>query len=100
MITLAGQLHASRVGVSLLTNVGLSEFIARDEDDCVRIATCLASDAARLAELRATLRGKMKTSPLMDAPHFAGKIEEAYRGMWRAWWRGLRRRRGSAGRLR
>ncbi len=85
VITLAGKTHASRVGVSLLTNSGLPELIAHTESDYVRIATSLANDAARLSELRATLRGKMKASPLMDAPHFALKIEEAFREMWRAW---------------
>jgi predicted O-linked N-acetylglucosamine transferase (SPINDLY family) len=39
----------------------------------------------RLAEWRSTLRERMETSPLMDAPRFARQIESAYRGMWREW---------------
>ena len=41
-----------------------------------------------LAELRATLRTRMKNSALMDAPRFARNVEDAYRSMWRAWCHG------------
>jgi len=85
VVTLAGQAHASRVGVSLLTNVGLPELVAYSGDEYVKIASELAADLPRLALLRATLRGKMERSMLMDAPHFARQIETAYRDMWRAW---------------
>jgi sugar/nucleoside kinase (ribokinase family) len=42
-----------------------------------------ANDLPRLAELRRTLRTRMETSVLMDAPRFARNIETAYRAMWR-----------------
>ena len=85
VITLAGRTHAARVGVSLLSNAGLPELIAANADDYIRIAVQLAADTARLAELRATMRGRMAASPLMDAPRFARNVEHAYREMWRAW---------------
>ena len=85
VIALAGPVHASRVGVSLLTNVGLPELIANDADDYVRTAVQLAADTTHLAELRATLRGRMASSPLMDAPRFTRNVELAYREMWRKW---------------
>ena len=85
VVTLAGRTHAARVGVSLLTNVGLPELIAANTDDYIRIAASLATDLPRLSEWRATLREKMKASPLMDAPRFARNVEHAYREMWRAW---------------
>jgi predicted O-linked N-acetylglucosamine transferase (SPINDLY family) len=73
------------VGTSLLGNVGLPELIARTPEQYVRIAADLAGHLPRLAELRRTLRGRMKQSPLMDAPRFARDIEAAYRQMWRNW---------------
>ena len=85
VVTLAGQAHASRVGVSLLTNAGLPELIAADADNYIRIASRLAADVSRLAALRAGLRGRMAASPLVDAPRFARNVEHAYREMWRAW---------------
>jgi tetratricopeptide (TPR) repeat protein len=32
-----------------------------------------------------TLRKRMQTSPLMDAPRFARNIEAAYRSLWHSW---------------
>ena len=83
VITLAGNTHASRVGVSLLSNVGLGELIAHSGSDYVGTATSLAADLPRLAQLRATLRARMQTSVLTDAPRFARNIEAAFRQMWR-----------------
>jgi len=76
---------ASRAGLSLLSSIGLAEFAASSEDDYVRLATELAADLPRLADLRATLRPRMRASPLMDAPRFARNIEAAYRAMWQRW---------------
>lgn len=85
VITLAGQTHVSRVGASLLASLGLSELVATNSDDYVKLAIQLAADRERLISLRQNLRDRMKQSPLMDAPAFAKNIESAYRQMWRAW---------------
>ena len=85
VVSLAGRTAVSRAGLSLLTNVGLPEWVASSEDDYIRIATQQAQDLPRLAELRATLRPRMQASPLMDAPRFARNIETAYRTMRQAW---------------
>jgi predicted O-linked N-acetylglucosamine transferase (SPINDLY family) len=85
VVTLAGNVHLSRVGASLLSSVGLPDLIARDEDQYVAIATQLARDIPRLADLRGSLREQMKASPLMDAPRFARNVESAYRDVWRRW---------------
>ncbi len=44
VVTLAGKTHVSRVGVSLLTNVGLPELVAHSKEEYVRIAVELARD--------------------------------------------------------
>ena len=85
VVTLAGRTHASRVGVSLLKNVGLPELIAGSEDEYISIATKLAADTARLAELRAIMRDRLRGSVLMDGVRFARNVEDAYRKMWRVW---------------
>jgi predicted O-linked N-acetylglucosamine transferase (SPINDLY family) len=85
VVSLAGNPPVSRAGLSILNNLGLPELVAFSEDDYIRIATDLARDSARLAELRRTLRPRMATSVLMDAPSFARNIESAYRAMWRQW---------------
>lgn len=85
VVTLAGAAHVSRVGVSLLTAVGLPDLVASNSEEYIEIAARLAGDKEHLAELRATLRQRMQASPLMDAPRFARNMEAAYRTMWRKW---------------
>jgi len=83
--TLAGKTHMSRVGVSLLSNVGLPELIGQTPEQYVQIAVKLAGDLPKLGELRKLLRQRMENSPLLDAKSFARDIESAYRDMWRKW---------------
>jgi predicted O-linked N-acetylglucosamine transferase (SPINDLY family) len=88
VITLAGYNHASRVGVSLLTRVGLAEFVARTPDEYVELAVGLARQPQRIAGLHATLRERLLASPLCDGPRFMRSFEYALRGMWCNWCRG------------
>jgi protein O-GlcNAc transferase len=85
VIALVGKTAVGRGGLSILSNIGLPELVARSEAEYARIAIDLAGDLPRLGNLRSTLRQRMEQSPLMDAPRFARNIEAAYRRMWRAW---------------
>ena len=85
VVSLAGQRAVGRGGLSILSNVGLPDLVARDADQYLRIALDLAGDLPRLRELRASLRDRMRNSPLMDAPRFARNVEAAYRLMWQRW---------------
>jgi predicted O-linked N-acetylglucosamine transferase (SPINDLY family) len=85
IITLVGKTVVGRAGLSQLTNLGLTELIAKTPEQYLSIAAELARDLPRLAELRRTLRSRMQDSPLMDAPRFARNIEAAYRQMWQKW---------------
>ena len=79
VVTLAGRSHASRVGASILSVVGLPELVARSEEEFVAIAVGLAADAGRRNVLRATLHEQMARSPLCDAPGYARRFVEAVR---------------------
>ena len=85
VVSVAGERPVSRGGLSILTNLGLSQLVADSVDEYVRIASELGRDLPRLSDLRATLRRRMETSVLMDAPRFARNIERAYRAMWQQW---------------
>ena len=85
VVTLGGPTVAGRAGLCQLLNLGLPELIATSPAHYVRIVAELARDVPRLSDLRATLRERMRASPLMDAPRFARNIEAAYREMWRRW---------------
>jgi hypothetical protein len=84
-VTLVGDRHVSRVGLSLLTSVGLHEFAATSAEQFAEIAGNVARDLDRLAELRRTMRDRMRCSPLMDVGAFCRDVEDAYRTMWRDW---------------
>lgn len=85
VITLAGETIASRQSASMLMNLGLPELIAENAAQYVNMATQLARDLPRLSGLRAGLRQRFATSPLMDYAGFARGLELAYRNMWLRW---------------
>ena len=62
VVTLVGKTVVGRAGLSQLNNLGLTELIARTPEEYVRIASELAGDLPRLAELRRTLRPRMEAS--------------------------------------
>jgi protein O-GlcNAc transferase len=82
VITLAGDTHASRVGVSLLSTIGMKGLIAHTPEEYVEIAVALARDTKRLQSLRKGLRDKMAHSPLLDADRFTANLETCYHTMW------------------
>jgi protein O-GlcNAc transferase len=85
VITLSGVSHASRVGVSILSNIGLGALIAKTKEEYLAIVMNLAGDPKRLSELRESLRGMMIRSPLTNAKRFVLALENSYRSMWLKW---------------
>ena len=88
VVALAGDRHASRVGVSILNAAGLPELVASTSDAYIAIAQGLASDLGSLAALRASLRGRLASSALLDARRLTHALEAAYRSAWRSWCNG------------
>jgi len=85
VVSLIGQTAIGRGGLSQLTNLGLTDLVADTPDRFVQIAAELAGDLPRLSQLRAGLRERMQSSPLMDGKRFARNMEVAFRDMWRRW---------------
>jgi predicted O-linked N-acetylglucosamine transferase (SPINDLY family) len=85
IVTLAGDAFVSRRGVSHLANAGLAELIARTPEEYVGIAVRLARDPDRRAELRGSLRQRMREGPLANGQRYTAHLEQAYRRVWRAW---------------
>jgi predicted O-linked N-acetylglucosamine transferase (SPINDLY family) len=77
VITLAGESHVSRVGVSLLRAVGLTECVAQSTEEFVRMAVRLAADRKALATLRAGLRERLLSGPLGQTTAFTRNWESA-----------------------
>jgi protein O-GlcNAc transferase len=88
VISLVGTCHASRTGLSILSQVGLEFFAASTPDEYVTRAIALAGNLPSLAKLRASMRQRMTDSTLCSAKAFAARVEAAYRKMWHSWCQG------------
>ena len=82
IITLAG---GRRVGMSLLHQIGLSEFIAQDKKDYTDLALKLAQNIQKIRELRQKIREKILQSPICNGPLFAHEMETAYLQIQEEW---------------
>lgn len=85
VVTLVGETHVARSGLSLLTAAGFPELIAYTEEQYVEIAVKLASNVENLRQLRQNMREKLKNSPLMDHVGFTKELEGHYRQIWKNW---------------
>jgi predicted O-linked N-acetylglucosamine transferase (SPINDLY family) len=81
-VTLRGDRHAGRMTASILSAVNLHDFIAETPEDYAAIAERACADLSALADLRATMRERMLTSPLCDGPGFTAAVEAAYDQCW------------------
>jgi predicted O-linked N-acetylglucosamine transferase (SPINDLY family) len=80
-VSLAGDRHVSRVGVSLLNRVGLQEWIGANRPAYVDIACCWARNPSGLAELRAIIRERFRAVPWGNAELFTRGLEASYRAL-------------------
>jgi protein O-GlcNAc transferase len=77
VITTRGRHFASRVSESLLNAMGLPELVARDQDDMVRIARRIGTDAAYRTQLRDKVAANRMTAPLFDTARYTRDFETA-----------------------
>jgi protein O-GlcNAc transferase len=87
VVTLRGDRFVSRMGESIMMNLGMEECVTDSEEAYVARAIALASDLPRLAAMRNGLRERLVNSPLCDGPGFTRDLEAAYRRMWEDWCR-------------
>jgi len=79
VITLAGELHAGRVGASLLHQLDLTDWIANSPEEYVSLVLSVAAQPPE----RRILREWVAASTLTDAAAFTEQFEKALRGIWR-----------------
>jgi predicted O-linked N-acetylglucosamine transferase (SPINDLY family) len=85
VVTLRGSTIPSRITSSLLTALGMTEWVAHSDEEYVRIAVDAARDLPRLARLRDELRPKIAASPLGDTQRYTREVESTFRSMWQRW---------------
>ena len=85
VVALLGHNAVSRIAASLLTAVGLPDWIATDVDAYVELAVAWSCRVEALSDLRRALRRRYLVSPVGDADLYTRAVEAAYRDMWRRW---------------
>jgi predicted O-linked N-acetylglucosamine transferase (SPINDLY family) len=78
LLTLSGEIFASRVAGSLLRAVGLPELVTHDEEAYEATAVALLHEPARLAALRRRLVEGRLEHPLFDSARFTAELEALY----------------------
>jgi protein O-GlcNAc transferase len=85
VVTWPGARSPSRSTASILSALGLHDWIARNADDHAAILRRAVADPGGLAALRAALPARLGSSPLCDAPAFTRGLEAALIEAWRSW---------------
>ncbi len=85
VITLRWPTVVGRLSASIMTTLGLTDWIAETQEQYVELAIQKASDLQSLAELRQQLRGIFTSSIIGDQVAYARAVEQEYRKLWREW---------------
>lgn len=81
-LTLTGEVHAARVGTTIMKGVGLSQFTAATPEEFVQRAVELSSDREALLNLKKGLREEFYISPLANQKSFTKSFEMALMAIW------------------
>jgi protein O-GlcNAc transferase len=79
VLTIAGADSRARQGLSILTSVGLTDFVANSTEKLIELAATWADQRDGLADLRGSLREMLAASPVTDAEAYVRNLEAAYR---------------------
>jgi len=85
VVSLAGETFINRAAGSILHHAGLGDLVVDTPEAYVACARELAGNLEQLRTWRATLRERVATSPLCNAPAYARSVETAFGDMWRKW---------------
>jgi predicted O-linked N-acetylglucosamine transferase (SPINDLY family) len=84
VISLCGSCHANRVGATLLSSIGMKDFIAYSENEYITKTIDICQNLQLLKTIRRQLRSVMQQSTLMDAKRLTMNIESVYKSIWSA----------------
>ena len=84
-VTLLDDRISGRVSASILTTLGLTDWIAATPDQYVALARVRVANGAALATLRPMLRARMANSVICDHAAYCRAVETAYRTIWQRW---------------
>lgn len=77
VITLKGNTHASRVGMSILSNCSLNKLVASSEDEYINIAKSLSEDYNNSENMKQNFKNKFLNSIICNPNEFMKDYESA-----------------------
>ncbi len=77
VVTRVGERQAERMGFSILSHLGVTETVARTDDEYVAIACRLATDPAWRMELSARILERITASGIADFGRYTRNLEDA-----------------------
>lgn len=88
-LTLAGATLPGRQSLSILRHCGLDEFVVEDTDSFVERAVGWSTKIEALADLRASMRNRLRSSAIGNPRFAAEAVEDAIGAAWVRWCAGL-----------
>jgi len=87
ILTIRGDRHAGRMTASVLSALGLTDWIAETPEEYLDKGVEFARNLDHLADLRRSMRDRMNRSPMGNGRTWTKNLEAAYRKMWQRWCR-------------
>jgi len=85
VVTLRWPTLVGRVSASILTTLGLTDWIAETNNNYVSLAVEKSKDLSALVWLREQLRERLTSSVIGDANAYAKAVESEYISLWHKW---------------
>ena len=85
VVSLYGERHSSRFGLSILSNAGVGELAVASTEEYIERAAALAMDRELLNLLHRNLRQMMQQTSLMDGVKYMKELEDVYENIWQEW---------------
>ena len=83
VLTATGDTPASRSAASILSGLGLDDWVASSIDGYEQLAVERAADRDAISRLRTSLRSRLQGSGYMAEERFVRDLEATLRGLWR-----------------
>jgi predicted O-linked N-acetylglucosamine transferase (SPINDLY family) len=85
VVAMGGDTLVKRISLSILTSLGMTDWVAETPEEYVALAARKAADVAGLKQLRETLRERFDNSAVGDNKAYVAAAEAQYRQLWQRW---------------
>ena len=85
VVVLRGSTLIGRLSTSIMTTLGMTDWVADTPAEYILLASRKASDLDALRRLRSSLRERLDASAIGDNQAYVGAVESQYRQLWQRW---------------